>query len=277
MSLLFFGGFPVCSNAGEQIDSAAPYTLHLYEIDNTGPRPDLAYFDTLARTVFDQAGLPHIEEKNPWKRAYQATLSGPRQVIYPTTRTPDREDLFAWVGPVSRTVWSLYGLSDGPWRDMPFENVLSQARIGVAMGAAREDYLQQRGVTNLVSVPRQELLVPMLMAQRLDLVALGISHLRADLATHNIPANRISSMAVYRICYLYLALSRDTPSDHLDALQKSLNRIKESGEFAKIRQKFGLESDEQGSFMQAMMNRGNDGLGCVDVGSGMESGSATEE
>jgi ABC-type amino acid transport substrate-binding protein len=55
------------------------------------------------------AGSPITKDKinmAAWARAYQTALSGPNVMLFSTTRTEQREDLFKWAGPIgqNRTV-----------------------------------------------------------------------------------------------------------------------------------------------------------------------------
>ncbi|BBQ54171.1 hypothetical protein WP2S18C03_32520 [Aeromonas veronii] len=48
--------------------------------------------------LFKRAGVEYKITLMPWKRAYEDTLSTPNTALYSTTRTPERETLFKWVG-----------------------------------------------------------------------------------------------------------------------------------------------------------------------------------
>ena len=196
----------------------------------------------------------------------QAT-QGDRHVIYPTTRTADREDSFKWVGPVSRTIWNLYGYADAKWHNMVFDDILISARIGVLLGSARETYLRQRGGQQLVLIPREDLLLPMLQAGRVDLIAIGGSVLRhyRDIVDPSAQQRDIDGVLPYRSCYLYLAISGDAPDKDIQNLQKSLDKSKQSGQFVYFRKKHGLSSNVDSPFLHAMLNLDNNGVGCIDL------------
>ena len=50
--------------------------------------------------LFKRAGVEYKLTLMPWKRAYEDTLGTPNTALYSTTRTPEREALFKWVGPL---------------------------------------------------------------------------------------------------------------------------------------------------------------------------------
>ncbi|NIY75070.1 ABC transporter substrate-binding protein [Thalassospira sp. HF15] len=248
------------------------YIIHLSEstrVRSSG-RPEPGYFDSLAIELFVQAGLDvEIVPQMPWKRQMELAEHEVGHVIYPTTRIGYREDVFKWVGPVSRTFWKLYGFDRTGWPDMPFETLLRDARIGVLMGSARETYLRDRGAEQLIMVPREELLLPMMMADRVDLIAIGGNILRhyVDLTTSehpDMPVPEVTGAAPYRTCYLYIAISGDVPDDDIAKLQNQLDKFKTNGFFVENRRRNGLSTNPESSFLKAMLDLNNNGVTCVD-------------
>jgi len=250
------------------------YVIHLSEnpsVRSSG-RPEPGYFDKLVLELFKKAGLQsEIVAQMPWKREMELAGRESGHVIYPTTRSDVREDNFNWVGPVSRAFWKLYGFSKQGWSEMVFKDILAQARIGTLMGSAREAYLRQRGAQHLIAVPREELLLPMLLADRVDLIAIGGNILRHYIAAakdketgKGVPD--IDGAVTYRSCYLYIAISGDVPANDISRLQTELDRFKTDGFFVENRAAHGLSTDLKSSFLRAMLNLDNNGVGCVDLG-----------
>ncbi|WP_033070308.1 substrate-binding periplasmic protein [Thalassospira australica] len=249
------------------------YILHLSENPQvrSSARPEPGYFDSLAIELFAQAGLDvQTLPQEPWKRLMELAEREVGHVIYPTTRVENREDLFKWVGPVSRTIWRLYGFSNRGWADMGFDSLLRDARIGVLMGSARESYLRRRGAQQLVTLPREELLLPMMLADRIDLIAVGgnvlrhyIDQAREENLLKGVPD--ISGVVPYRTCYLYIAISGDVPDRDITQLQSTLDDFKKNGFFVENRRKHGLSTNIDSSFLRAMLNLENNGVSCADL------------
>ncbi|MBP3125483.1 transporter substrate-binding domain-containing protein [Thalassospira sp. ER-Se-21-Dark] len=249
------------------------YVIHLSEstrVQSSG-RPEPGYFDTLAIELFTKAGLAvEIVPQMPWKRQMELAGREVGHVIYPTTRIDHREDVFQWVGPVSRTFWNLFGFVDTGWSDMAFDTLLRDARIGVLMGSAREGYLRDRGAKQLVMVPREELLLPMMMADRVDLIAIGgnilrhyLDKVRAEYPEVSIPD--VTGFKPYRTCYLYIAISGDVPQSDITRLQTQLDRFKTDGFFIENRRMHGLSTNLDSAFLKAMLDLDNNGVTCVDL------------
>jgi polar amino acid transport system substrate-binding protein len=249
------------------------YIIHLSEntrVQSSG-RPEPGYFDTLTIELFTKAGLDvEIVPQMPWKRQMELAGREVGHVIYPTTRIDHREDVFQWVGPVSRTFWNLYGFENSGWPDKSFDNLLRDARIGVLMGSAREAYLRDRGAKQLIIMPREELLLPMMIAGRVDLIAIGGNILRhyVDQMLLEKPDRAVPNVegaAPYRTCYLYIAISGDVPQSDITRLQTQLDRFKTDGFFIENRQMHGLSTNLDSAFLKAMLDLDNNGVTCVDL------------
>lgn len=61
--------------------------------------------------LFKRAGVEYKLTLMPWKRAYEDTLGTPNTALYSTTRTPEREALFKWVGPLVNNNWVFFSSS----------------------------------------------------------------------------------------------------------------------------------------------------------------------
>ncbi|WP_085578513.1 substrate-binding periplasmic protein [Thalassospira mesophila] len=260
--------FGVGCRAGAQtppVSAGTPYILHQsYPQNAEEGRPEQLFFDELVRSLFKNAKLPFIEQlQQPWKRAYQETLYGPRHVVYPTTRTADRENELEWAGPISRTVWNLYGMKHAGWAGRQLADIFASARIGVAMGSAREDYLRSRGAKNIVAVQRDDQLLAMLLADRIDVLAMGASSL--GFLTSDAEARAVGRLASYRVCYLYVALSKDSPPGDVAKLQASLDRFYLDGHFLAMRRDFKLNADPHSDFIQSLLHPASHNIGCVDM------------
>ena len=69
----------------------------------------------------------------------------------------------------------------------------------------------------------------------------------------------------YRSCYLYIAISGNVPEGDISRLQAQLDRFKTDGFFLENRRAHGLSTNPESSFIQAMLNLGNNGVRCIDL------------
>ncbi len=59
--------------------------------------------------IMARTGTPWAIDLLPWKRAYAMVQSRADMCVLTTTRTPEREPLFKWVGPTDEVEWQFYG------------------------------------------------------------------------------------------------------------------------------------------------------------------------
>ena len=97
------------------------------------------------REAMARSDIAYTIELLPWKRAYAAALTRPDSCVYSTTRTPERERLFKWVGPTDEGAWVLLGRADRQYKLTTLEDARG-LRIGTYLGDAREEYLRKRGL-----------------------------------------------------------------------------------------------------------------------------------
>jgi len=122
--------------------------------------------------MMTRTGTDYKIDLLPWKRAYMMAQHQPPTCVYSTSRTPEREPLFKWIGPTDEAEWQLWGRVDHAFPLKTLEDTRS-LRIGTYIGDARDEYLRSRcfkveAVANDLANPQKVLL------NRIDLWAVGI-------------------------------------------------------------------------------------------------------
>ncbi len=168
------------------------------------------------RLALDRAGVTYDITLLPWKRAYMAALHQADTCVYSTTRTPEREALFKWIGPTSVGQWVLMGRADRNWRIASLEDARG-LRIGTYNGDARDGYLRSRGFTT-DAAPSDMLNPPKLLLGRIDLWAASW-RAGSDVLARNGWDKLIVPVFVFNSIGVYLACNPSVP----DALVKRLN------------------------------------------------------
>jgi len=168
------------------------------------------------RSALAHAGVAYEIALLPWQRAYTAALQRPDTCVYSTTRTPEREALFKWVGPLDTAHWVLMGRID---RKLALAS-LEQARglrIGTYHGDARDAYLRSRGFAT-DAAPNDFLNPQKLLQGRIDLWAASWRRGSTVLQKHGWDKD-IEPVLTFRQIDVYLACNRSVP----DALVARLN------------------------------------------------------
>ncbi|MET3132970.1 polar amino acid transport system substrate-binding protein [Oxalobacteraceae bacterium GrIS 1.11] len=187
------------------------------------------------RQLMARAGIDYRIELLSWMRAYTLALHEADTCVYSTTRTPERETLFKWVGPLTATEWTLFGLGQRAFklRDIDDARLL---KIGTYNGDVRDDYLRARGfsveaVQNELSNPKK------LLMNRIDLWATSKATGSAILA-QNGWGKRIVPVLTFRQVELYLACNPALPDDLIRHMNAALEKMKLDGTAKNIDRKY---------------------------------------
>jgi polar amino acid transport system substrate-binding protein len=96
------------------------------------------------REVANRANVNYTIRQYPWTRAYAVALSRRDACVFATSRTPEREEHFKWVGPLYVRTWVLVGRAGQDYQVRTLEDA-RKYRIGTFAGDAAHEYLRSRG------------------------------------------------------------------------------------------------------------------------------------
>ena len=176
----------------------------------------IGYGSDKVREVMARAGVTYTMEIQPWKRAYTAALERPGTCVFSTTRLPERERLFKWIGPTDSADWVLLGRAGRHYALNSLDDA-RKLRIGTYNGDARDAYLRTRGFK--VDPAQSDVLNPRkLLEGRIDLWAASMRR-GSPMLAQNGWAGRIVPVLVFNKVDVYLACHRSMP----DALVRKMN------------------------------------------------------
>ncbi|MFZ5427865.1 MAG: substrate-binding periplasmic protein [Thermodesulfobacteriota bacterium] len=180
----------------------------------------------------------------PWARAYATALAMPDVAIFSTTRTPEREELFKWVGPILTSEWILAGIPGRSPAVSSLEDARRAGSIGTYKDDARERFLLDMGFANLDSAPDPMTSLRKLRAGRIDLMAttnLGLKVISDSAKPGDPPVRKVFA---FNKVDLYVAFSRETASEAVLAWQNALDSMKADGTLRRI-QSLWLDGGER--------------------------------
>jgi polar amino acid transport system substrate-binding protein len=217
-----------------------PASLHLM----TEPSPPYSMHDgkhvigiatDTVRAVMDRAGIAYSLDLLPWRRAYSTALERADTCVYSTTRIPEREADFKWVGPIAEADWVLMARADRAISLRSLDDAHSY-RIGTYNGDARDQYLRARGFD--VDPAPDDLTNPRkLMAGRIDLWAASTQRGSATLDRLGYSGKIVPVLAFNHI-RLYLACNRSMPDALVARLNDALASLERDGSRKAIRQRY---------------------------------------
>ncbi|GFM37941.1 substrate-binding periplasmic protein [Desulfovibrio psychrotolerans] len=174
----------------------------------------------------------------PWSRAYAKALATPNVALFSTVRSPEREDLFHWVGPIYTSHVVMFKRRGHPVHIASLEDARSLT-VGVLQDYFEQQYLQQRGFTNLYIVPgAPEQMVHLLSKDRIDLWFQSWPTGTFAAARAGKAPDWLEVVLEVTDEQLYIAFSRDTDSKIIDEWTASLEAMKSDGSYDAIISRF---------------------------------------
>lgn len=107
----------------------------------------------------------------PWARAYKIALDEENVILFGTTQTRQRQDLFKWVGPLAIKRDILLARKATEITINNLEDAKQVKRIGTLRDDTREQLLKREGFENLQSVSDEQNNAQKLVLGRIDLWA----------------------------------------------------------------------------------------------------------
>lgn len=178
----------------------------------------------------------------PWLRAFDAAQKDPQAGLFSTSRNPQREELFQWIGPLAHSNAHMYWLKS---RSDVAPRSLEEAKkfiVGVARGDVYEIYLQDQGFEVDVNLLRfnskADAVLPFLHG-KLDLLIASELILPVWLAEHQHSVTAVEAVVnLSEIGHNYLALNKQISPEIRQRLQAALDELHKNGEFTQLSQQF---------------------------------------
>lgn len=171
----------------------------------------------------------------PWARAYNTVLSKPNTMLFSVTRTPEREALFKWVGPIISNRNSLIARKDRHIRLATLVDAQKHS-LGAIRDYAATQMLLAGGYPadkiETTSDAKSNLIK--LEKGRIDLFVYNEVAFQWMVAKHGLNKNDFETVFVLHEGQLYFALNKDTPDSIVSKLQGSLDSLKKAGDVQRI-------------------------------------------
>lgn len=187
----------------------------------------------IVREILRRLNHPDTIKIAPWSQAYRLILENDYIILYSTTRTPLREDLFKWVGPLVPNNTAFFARTVSGVSINTLDDARKVGRIGVYMDDFGETLLNGKGFKNLRSVPDNKLNVSDLANGKIDLWI--INELTGNyMAKEAKLTDKIEKVFDVQKDFMFIAFSKNTPDSIINLWQQTLDNIKDDGTYAQI-------------------------------------------
>jgi len=217
----------------------APVKLKIYTEDS----PPANFLDhgklnglsvEIVREILRRLKLPDNIQAVPWARGYTLALTQPNVALFSTTRLPQREKLFKWVGPLYAQTWGFYARRDSAIKISSLAQAKSLPRIGTYHKDAKEQYLLANGFRNLVSTKRNRNNIRHIMDGSIDLWVSSDFNMPYLANQAGINPDQLRLVFAFKRVQNYIAFSTQSPNSLVTLWQQTLDELKQDGTYDRL-------------------------------------------
>ncbi|HKM92117.1 MAG TPA: transporter substrate-binding domain-containing protein [Prolixibacteraceae bacterium] len=178
--------------------------------------------------------------KNPicitsWVSAYELVQFMPNYALFTTARTPERENLFQWVGPISKTTARFYTTTASGIKIQTLDQAKAIGTIATPQDWFTHDFLIKNGFQNiLATASTPEEAFNQLKSGEADALLLHDTSVKWLCDKTDTPQTDISKQFEVGDYTYYIAFSLNTSTSIVSQWQSNLDAMKADGRFETI-------------------------------------------
>ena len=196
------------------------------------------YVTDVVREITGRLAIDAPIRLTTWENAYRMATIHPDVVLFSAERTPEREDLFHWVGPVGSNNAILYAKADSDLSLDDLDAARDVETIATTSNWFTEQYLQEAGFTNLESRPEPVDAVRAVMEGDAELTILTDSTAPNIVEQAGYQMADLQPLLTVLTTDYYIAISRDTPDQTVRQWREALRALKADGSLDAIRERY---------------------------------------
>ena len=188
----------------------------------------------IVREILRRLNLPDNIQAVPWARGYTLALTQPNVALFSTTRLPQREKLFKWVGPLYSQTWGFYARKDSTINIGSLAQAKTISRIGTYHKDAKEQYLLANGFRNLVSTNKNLSNIRHIMNGSIDLWVSSDFNMPYLAKQAGINPDRLKLVFPFKRVQNYIAFSIQSPDALVNRWQQTLDELILDGTYDRL-------------------------------------------
>ncbi|MBN1981705.1 MAG: transporter substrate-binding domain-containing protein [Chitinivibrionales bacterium] len=200
-----------------------------YQVNEKG-EPFGAAID-ICKEMMKRVGLSDKMRVIPWARGYKMAQDGPNILLILGARTPEREYLFKWLGPIDRDAIAFYAKKGSGYKFKTLEDAKKIPMVGCVRGTIENQIFNANGFSNLDISDDIGIIIKKLMLNRVSVLPLGMITAKHIMATAGYSIDDVEQVGIVQDSKYYFIVSKDVPDPSLHMLQNALDEMKKDGSF----------------------------------------------
>jgi polar amino acid transport system substrate-binding protein len=169
-----------------------------------------------------------------WNNAYDMTLINPNTVLFSTSRTDARENLFEWVGPICRSITYFYVRTNSGISINSFDEAKELSGVGVVSGWWTEQMLIDSSFTNIQAFSSPQEVLIQLMEGHVQASVLSDISIQFLTESAGYTKDDVSAQIALDTSLLYIVFGKNSTPDYVNAWSGALAQMKQDGAFETI-------------------------------------------
>ncbi len=174
----------------------------------------------------------------PWDEAYNRALNEENIVLFTMEKTPEREALFNFIGPLGTNTSYFYALASNPLELPDLEAAAKVKAIATTTNWFTEQFLKERDFKNLVSKTNPIDNLKMLVSKETDLGVFTDVTFPQLCKEAGVAADSLKPVLELMQSEYYIAISKATDPKIVEAWQAAFTTLKENGTLQSIKEKW---------------------------------------
>lgn len=184
----------------------------------------------IVEATLQEAGFNYSLSINPWARSYKLAQTNQNTLIFSIARTPQRENMFKWVGKVARRE-NRYLIRLNHRSDIQVTHLedAKKYKIGVVRHSMDDDFLINHNFDNLTRNNQHVRILKQLFSGRIDLAIAGENDLKPALNLLNKEESDIHKVLLLHSSNAYMAFSLTTPDAIVREVRSAYEKLIKQG------------------------------------------------
>lgn len=194
----------------------------------------------IIQAVMDELGESYPIAAYPGARGDRMLDTMPNVMYFSLFRTPEREEKYKWIGPISEQAIYFYKHKDNPKTYQTIEDIKQATKVTIPHKGLVADRVAELGINNVIKLSSREHQFSLVFSNRAELSVntspLGVAYYLKQLDQ---PADLLVSTGVKLLEFpLYIACSKEIPDSVIERWQTALDKVKASEKYEEIYSKY---------------------------------------